>query len=310
MIDQIVLIVLYMMLPLGIIILFLDSFEALLRSIRLRHRLTAAHRAGKQDSVIAYFNKLLFAATGKGSNGKAFAAALLGIFLLVFAVGFPSLGLMKSCFAALLCAAVPLILLYIRLEDGRNKSSREGISLVSELYRNYRICDNNIAEAIQASIASKSEFPICKRLLYKLLLRLRSAAGPEEIKEACNSFAFALGTVWGYMLSTCIKMSAEKGTDISEGLLDISRQLKEANKRAENRKNLNSESARMTVFLVPLLYLGSIYASVKVLEVPVSDFMRNQFLTEEGFVFFIVILLMFFANIILNRLVLAVRVDY
>nr|MCR4804176.1 hypothetical protein [Clostridia bacterium] len=153
-------------------------------------------------------------------------------------------------------------------------------------------------------------FPVCKRHLYRLLLRLRSSGSPEEIREYTDQFSFALGTVWGHMLAVCIRMAASGGTDISAGLSDISDQLKNANARAEERKRLNSESFRMTLFLVPLLYAGTLLISVSYLDVSPLQLLRNQFGTPEGILFFLFIVFLMLANILILRAVSNTRIDY
>ena len=163
---------------------------------------------------------------------------------------------------AFMSSSMPAFLLVIKVETIRKKGSREGLSAVSALYRNYWAQNKNIFSAMEETINGTAECPICKSLLYKLLLRLRNTGNPLEIRECIDQFTFSMGTVWGKMLGVCIRLSAESGTDISEGLADIAEQLRIAGRRAEERRRLNSEASRMTVFLVPMLYIATVFVSL------------------------------------------------
>ena len=151
---------------------------------------------------------------------------------------------------------------------------------------------------------------MCKRHLYRLLLHLRSSGDPDEIKEYTDQFSFAMGTVWGHMLAVCIRMAARNGTDISAGLADIAEQLKAANARAEERRRMNSESLRMTMFLIPLLYVGTILLSIFYLDLAPGEYLRNQFGTAEGILFFLFIVFLMFLNLVILRAVSNTRIDY
>ena len=311
MIERTITITVYAFFITGLILIFYSGFEAFFRRFSLRRRLNAAQkRLHKPGGIMAFFEELLFAAFGKEKSAGIFAFALAALFALVLSVALISFTLPAALAAALVCAALPVLVLYAKCENDRNKASREGLSLVSDLYRNYRISNKNISEAMQLCIEGNGEYPTCRKQMHKLLLRLREASGHEEIKDCTRLFSSSLGTLWGYMLASCIRLSAERGIDVSAGLLDIANQLKDANVRAEERKRLNGESARMGMFLVPVLYIGSIWASSKYLGISLKEFIRNQFFTAEGFMLFLAIVLLFIANMIFTGLVMNGRTDY
>ena len=95
---------------------------------------------------------------------------------------------------------------------------------------------------------------ITGKLLFKLLLELRNTGNPQMIKEATERFAYGINTSWSRMLANCIRISAESGINVALALEDIQIQLREARLLFEERKRLNSESARMVVFLAPVMY--------------------------------------------------------
>ncbi len=146
-------------------------------------------------------------------------------------------------------------------------------------------------------INDKNDFPVCAKYLYLLCLKLRASGSRRHIRSSCEEFALSLNSSWGKLLATCIENSF-LGIDISEALLDIISQMKISRENEEKRKRLNSEAQRMTVFLVPALYITTIFVANKYLDVPITDIIYNQFHTSEGMFLFIIIVLLFFLNLI------------
>ncbi len=297
----------YTVFLLGIAVLETDNIIALAGRIRLRHRLALKE---EESSISKLCSDLLSAAFGKRIDGMWLITAVIIIYISVFLVAYRSFNLPVSIMMALLCAACPFLLLYTRVIKLRNKGSREGLSLVTNIYRQYRINGLNMQEAIEVALASKADIVVCEKHLYVLLIRLRDAASIKDIKESCRQFAFALDTVWGKMLAICIETACVRGTDVSAGLVDIVEQLKTAKALDEERKRMNAESIRMTLFLVPMLYIGSVLLSVRYLGISFRRFLHNQLFTTEGLLFFIVNIILFTVNIIILNLVRNKRVDY
>jgi len=295
----------------GVRFVFDKHIRTMRMRILLRHRLRKLRkRSYELSSSWRYLRNALFVSFKNPPDEKSFAAAVALLFVSLFLLGFRFFSLFTSLLVAGMGALIPLFLLVIKVESIRKKGSREGMCVVAALYRNYWIQNKNIFSAIEETVKGSSECPICKNLLYKLLLRLRNTGNPLEIRECIDQFAFSMGTVWGKMLGVCIRLSVETGIDISEGLSDIENQLRSANKRAEERRRLNSEASRMTVFLVPMLYAGTFTVSLYYLEVGLKDFLANQFATSEGLMFFIAATFLFVLNLAILELVQNKRIDY
>lgn len=294
----------------GLFLLGEREFSALRKRIYLRKRLNSADMQKKRGKAYEWLDRLLQAAIPKEVDTGSFMTFLVFLFVFIFILAVKNLKLVPALICAVMVTALPVLALVVRVEGSRTRGSREGISLVTEFYRQYRMKNLNVYEAIEATIDADGDFPNCRKQLYRLLLRLRASGSPAEIRQALDGFSYALGTTWGRMFATCLRMSVEKGADVSEGLEDIIGQLKNAASMAEDRKRLNSESARMTMFLVPALYAGTMLLAVYYLDVSPAKLVRNQFLTPEGFVFFLAIVILFAFNTILLRLVDDTRLDY
>ena len=295
----------------GVFLFAEQGIAAAMRSYSLRRRLKPESRGFLHEfGPAAYLNQLVSAAFQKEVNGAAFFFGILMVFFIAFVLGLRLFRLGTALFVAIMAAAIPVMALVVRMESDRTKGSREGIGFVSELYRQYRINNRNIYAAMEGTVASPGDYPVCKRHLYRLLLHLRSSGDPEEIKEYTDQFSFAMGTVWGHMLAVNIRMAARSGTDISAGLADITDQLKTANARAEERRRMNSESVRMTLYFIPLLYVGTVLLSVFYLDLAPGEYLHNQFGTPEGILFFLFILFLTLVDMVILRAVSNTRIDY
>lgn len=295
----------------GLYLVFQESFFFFFKARALRRSLGPSIRREKElPPAVRALGDLASSSLNRDISPMGMLWFLGTLFFAVFAFAVRSFRLFPALMIAALAASFPVILLAAGLSGQQSKSSREGIALATELNRRYRMENRNIYQALELLVASDGDFPICRKHVYRLLLHLRASASPREIRAACDSFSFALGTVWGSMLATCIRVSAEKGSDISEGLADIVLQLKNANRRSEERKRLNSEAARMTVWLVPLLYAATMGLAVGYLNMSLSDLMKNQFFTREGVMFFMLILFLFLFNRVILKLVDSQKLDY
>ena len=78
----------------------------------------------------------------------------------------------------------------------------------------------------------------------------------------------------------------------------------------EERKRLNAEAVRMTVYLIPFLYLGTILLSVYFMGISYREFLENQFFSEEGFSLFLTMGFMMLVNIVLIESINNQRFDF
>jgi hypothetical protein len=86
--------------------------------------------------------------------------------------------------------------------------------------------------------------------------------------------------------------------------------LREARTLAEERKRINGESARMTAYLTPGLYIGSVFIAVSVMGLPFGRFLHNQFFTAQGFALFTTGLFLFLLNRVLLETLTNRKLDF
>jgi len=299
---------LYLLIIAGFIILFFDSIRIVYYKLILRGRLRAnTANKGKLELTLA---KALHTSLGKRVSPGGFIASLTIIFTTFFLISIKTLSLVSSLIISSLVGSLPCLLIWIRLEAIRRRGSHEGEILVSEFLRQYRLTNYNVYETLERIVEAKIDIKNTRRLIYKLLIDLRSTGNPKRIKEATEDFAYAIQTNWSNMLAHNIYIAASKGTNVTLAIEDILIQLREARAMVEERKRLNNEATRMTYFMVPLVYIATAFMAVKYLDLPLKRFLYNQLYTQEGFVILILIIFFFVANIALLSLVINQRFDY
>lgn len=254
---------------------------------------------GKKDGIIdGWVRQSLSTVTGKSTNPQTLYTISGIIFILIFSILIGYLSPIYVLFASLAGGGVPFIALYLRLESLRKKGSHEGEILISEFLRQYRITGGNIYETLEKVVNAPGKIKVSRKLLFKLLLELRSSGDLVRIRQSTDAFAYGMNTNWGQMLAQNIYIAATSGTDISIGVEDILIQLRDASTLAEERKRLNSESVKMTLFMVPFTYIATVVMAIRYLDTPFTSFIKNQLGTGQGLSMFLTIIFLFILNIL------------
>lgn len=301
----------YLLFIMGVYLVYWRHLQSVFAKIRMHNRLRARKKMQRPESSLEKHLRYLLSAGLVTSVEPRLYLTLTGIlFISVLLSGIRNASLFVSFLMALLLAIMPYLLLRIRVETMRRKSSFEGEKLVSEFLCQYRICEFNIYKTMEQVILVSEGTKITGRLLFKLLLELRSTGDPQIIKEAVERFAYGINTNWSRMLANSIRVSAESGMNVSLALEDILIQLREARQIFEERKRLNAESVRMVVFLAPVMYVGTVILSVQYLGIPITRLIRNQFYTEQGFLLILIIIFLFLINLALIEVINNQRFDF
>ncbi|HWQ78291.1 MAG TPA: hypothetical protein VN381_05720, partial [Anaerovoracaceae bacterium] len=288
-----------------------EDLKSCWAKFRMKNRLKARKKALKPDTALErHLRKVLSISLKKPVAPKTFIWYTAAVFTLILLTGLHTVAMHSAVAMAALTASLPYLLLRVRVETIRRKSSYEGEKLIAEFLCQYRISGLNIYKAMEQVILVSEGTKITGKLLFKLLLELRNTGNPQVIKEATERFAYGINTGWSRMLANCIRIAAESGVNVVLALEDIQIQLREARELFEERKRLNSESARMVIFLAPVMYLGTVVMSVKYLDIPVGKFLKNQFYTEQGFLLILLIVFLFLINIALIEIINNQRFDY
>ena len=301
----------YFLFSVGCILLLWRNIELLIQRFRLRHRLNVSVRQKrKMPPVIENYIQLIFESFSKEQTAYLFIISECMIFILSYILSYRNFGPIKALVIAVISFLMPVLFLFTKLEKKRTKASFEGISLCSELLRQYKMCGLNMYEAIEKTIKAEGDYAVSSKWLARLLMRLRSACGPLELRDALARFEYSYQTSWAHMLTQCIRIALEDGSDVSKGIAHIASELKDAEALIEKRKVLNSEASRMTLFMVPIMYVSCMVIAVLYLGVSPSHIIVNQLLNPTGYLLFLLSAFLFLVNMLLVSVVSGYRLDY
>jgi len=301
----------YMVFGFGVLLFFYDEINLAVTRFRLRHRLKALRTEKKElPKALEALYRLIDSSFERASSKTMFIIFEALLFINSYFLSYKNFNPFTALVVSFISLSMPILFLAQRLSSNRSKASREGISLVSELYRQYRINKLNIYEAIEKTVSAEGDYRISSKALSNLLIRIRASSSPIDVYEAIDKFVFSFGTGWAKMLGQCIRLSVDSGSDISAGLEDIVLQLKEANSLEEKRKMLNGEASRMTLLVVPFMYLICMLTSVSYLKLDLKTLLSNQFLNPTGFLLFFLSIFLFLINLLLLNLVSNTKLDY
>jgi hypothetical protein len=303
--------VLYAMFIVGSGCLLSQELFYLYSKIITRKRLRKRKSAGQpEDWLDTHLRQLLLTTLGPKATPPRFKTATILLFVSINLAGYKTIAPLEAVIAGSVVAALPYLMLRIRLETIRRKSSYEGELLLSNILSQYRIRHHNIYEAVEALVEDSGQLKNTRKLLGKLLLELRGTGSEEIIRRAAQNFSYAINTNWSRMLANNIQNAAIKGVNISLAMEDILIQLREARTLVEERKRLNSEAVRMTIVMIPAMYIATVLMSIVYMDLPAAKFIHNQFYSTEGFTLFLLTFCLFLLNIMLIEIIRNQRFDF
>lgn len=293
----------------GLFLIYQNTLESSVAKIKARKRLKERKRRLKEASNLEkHINQV--SETAFGISGRMVINITFVLFTANMLVVGNVVGLVQGIVMATIISSTPYLLLRIRFESIRRKGSFEGEVVVSNFLNHYRIANFNVYEALEKLLYESENIRQNNPLLFKMLMELRNTGSPAEIKKATNAYAQVVNTNWSRMFAYNIQLAAEKGINVSVAIEDILFQLRDARTMLEERKRLNSEAMRIVVYMIPLLYVFTIVMSVNFIGLSATEYIKNQFVTQEGLFFLLLSVAMFLFNIILMETVSRQKFDY
>lgn len=299
----------YLLFLMGIVFVYSRDLMNYTAKLKSKHRLRERRRQLKDRSKLEKHFDCITKAT-LNIKGMYLMIFMSGVYFVVMLLANRNLPIMSSIVLAISIAATPYMLLRIKFEGIRRKSSFEGEMIVSNFLNQYRIVNFNVYEALEKLLEESKNTKASNPFVLKMLLELRSTGNPKEIKNAVNKFASVINTNWSRMFAYNIQLAAEKGINVSLAIEDILMQLRDARTIFEERKRLNSEAIRIVVYMIPFLYVFTVVISLRYIGMSFIKFIQNQLFTKEGFLFFTVSGVMFLINIAIMEIVSRQKFDY
>jgi len=294
-IDTILRIFMYLVLLIGIWF-FLGRY--LLRFIRQKnkeYRFRSKPEVHTDNKFTGHIRLLIMLTTGKGGKDVVFYFLFLSICLFSVSSSLFTGLFGVSIFFILMSSLIgllPYIYLRFRLKSLQLAGSYEAENLLSELTSMYKISDFNMASAIDKTIETIKDSPLSKKALFILSVKIKDYKDREELQSAVNLFVSMFGTEWAVLLGMSIFESAANGTNVSVSLDNILSNLKEIKSSIEKDKRANYEAFTMVKFVIPIVYILSVFTCVKYFGFTLGKFFYYQFNTGLGVKFFIAVVVL------------------
>lgn len=288
-----------------------DWHELILAEVS-RHRKNRKEKAeetpeSKFDRSIRYLIETAWGGRISVRTFKIISAVIFLFFLILGAAVFNySTGLLMGTAAG----AAPFLLLRVKLERERSHASYEAEQLVVFILNKYRISHFNIEEAMEAVIQDGVNLPLTRKMLFRLLIKVRTIKNEDGIRDATRIFAYNIGTNWARMLANNIFQAEANGMIVSVSLEDILSQLREARVLAEERKRSNLESVILVKLFCPGAYLFFAYLAIEKFDLGLAGYLYNQFMTRQGLILFFYFMMLFFTGYLLLELVQNKKFDF
>lgn len=271
-----------------------------------------AKKPEQKSYIVLHIQKLLktvHKGDTKESNEYIFIVVTSLIFLFSIFVSLQIFSLIISFVIAIIASSFPYLFLRIRLRNLQIDSSYDADVLVTNIMNEYKQHNYNMIKAIENSTLRFDIGSNSRRIIYKLSLALKDYRDEEELDQALEQFIFSYNTEWAVLLRANIKMAVHRGIDVSSGLEDILKRLKDISEQLEVSKRYNNEAFTMIRFLLVPLYLGSIYMAVKTFGFTIKKFLEYQFVNAVGLRIGIITFLLMMISFIALRLISRPKYD-
>lgn len=248
------------------------------------------------ENSLFYEKTFILVSSIFSKNTVLITKIILGLSLFLFVVtvsNTSNLPLVQSIVISLIVAFLPFIFLSLRLKLLRLNVSNEAESIVIEIVNQYKINHFNMLEALTKTIGTiNNNNKQSKRILSMLVGRLNEYSSEEELMEILDQFVFSINTQWSQMLANNIYFALSKNLNVLTSLEDIVTELKVARSNFEKEKRSNIEGYMIGQYLIPILYVGSILASIKYFDFTFEKFMDYQLNTTSGIKYFVLIIIL------------------
>ena len=280
---------------------FMPAFKNAINLSRFRRDIVSNSFDKKNNIIIEHLSMLLNVSLKNKSKNfvYTFMAISIVLFITTFLVLFNSSNSnIMTLFLSALVGLSPYIILRVRLNFLRTKGSYEADELVSELINQYKINNLNAIEAIHNTAIKSKNIPYSQKALFKLSFSVREYRNDSELDYAIKEFIYAFDTEWAVLLGMNLKIAIMDGTDIKASLDDILKEFQNVRKVVEKSKRYNHEAFSMIKYVIPGMYIFSIFFAMKVFGFSLKKFFTYQLFTDLGLKLAIATYLSFLINVI------------
>lgn len=272
----------------GLWYIFGNSVRTMLREEQHYRKLTKtvmAKRTEQNNFLVDHIIKTISTVRPKRTTefeAYIFISISIALFVISFLISAKIFSMFLSMGIAMLFSVSPYALIRLRLRNVQIDSSYDADTLITTITNEYKQHYYNMIKGIENSAVSNDVGGHSKRILYRLSLSLKDYQSENELDNAINQFVYSYDTKWARMLGINIKMAIYRGLDVSSGLEDILKKLKDTQEQIEASKRYNSETFAMIRFILIPLYFGGVYLAVKTFGFTLKKYLEYQFMTVAG----------------------------
>jgi len=267
----------------------------------------------KKSKVIKHFELLLSVTLNNKTPYAIYTFMLISGFLffltLIFMLNSGN-QLFINLFFAVGIAAIPYLVLRVKLHNIRVSSSYEANALITELNNQYKINYLNMIEAIDKTIPRLHKQPYSKKALTRFSLAIKQYKNSMDLEEIIKEFNYSIDTAWSMLLATNLFLSIEYGDDVRESLDDIIADLKDLKNISEKNKQYNHESFMIIKYIAPATYILSVLAMFYIFGFNIDKFIEYQFNNPLGLKFFLLVTFFIAINYIIYFLIRKPKNDF
>ena len=290
----------------GVFIATYDYMEDVYRTlgIIIRHSIESLKESEMNDrgEVFESVRSLMWITMGMGTDKAVWLffgiSGMIGMTVLMTLGLRLDLGL--RIISVVLSSFLPYLMLRIRLEKIRVRSSYEGEILLSELTNNYKINYYNMREAVEKTAAAIQDAPNSKRILTDLSRGLERAGSEKAVKRLLQEFSLSINTSWANTLNNLMYFAILKGIRVEEALEDLESTIMKAREVEEYSKRQMNEPKLMIRYVVPACFVLTAVGGVKVFGLEPAELLHYQFQTEAGATWFTIFLILYIISYMAN----------
>lgn len=290
-------ITLYSMIIVGLWLIYTDYILYFLKVIKPKKTFREI-KEEPSSNLYKHIKRLMLIVYGKDNDKKVSSFYLISVllFFLTFLIVIQRTSIIRSFIFAGFISFVPYIFLRLQLKQIRIEGSYEADIFVNEFLNQYKLNNKNIYDAIDETIDKIKNAPIMKRQMFIMALKLKEYRNVEELEEIIKDFVYAINTEWIVLLANNIYISITDNINITIGLEDIQKEIKQAITDKEREKRINLESVTIVKFITPGLYIISMIVAKSVFNISFKQFFEYQINTPTGFNYFMIIVIMSILN--------------
>ncbi|MCT4544968.1 MAG: hypothetical protein N4A63_15660 [Vallitalea sp.] len=290
-------ITLYSMIIVGLWLIYTDYILYFLKVIKPKKTFREI-KEEPSSNLYKHIKRLMLIVYGKDNDKKVSSFYLISVllFFLTFLIVIQRTSIIRSFIFAGFISFIPYIFLRLQLKQIRIEGSYEADIFVNEFLNQYKLNNKNIYDAIDETIDKIKNAPIMKRQMFIMALKLKEYRNVEELEEIIKDFVYAINTEWIVLLANNIYISITDNINITIGLEDIQKEIKQAITDKEREKRINLESVTIVKFITPGLYIISMIVAKSVFNISFKQFFEYQINTPTGFNYFMIIIIMSILN--------------